>query len=381
MKIREGKKEVQISARVAKQIELLKKYYDIDIENRIIYLSLHYDSVSDVLANDVSIKEHPQFANTILQRIGELMDTFPADFDVDLKLTFNDYEGYDPEILMTSFKDSMEAFHYSCYKEKKNTWLLSAILIIISASLIGFRLFAIKAGIISGEEILQEMIDICGWVFLWEAVSLLFIQENEKLSLSKKVLYHLANISFLDSEGHVVKHINKNELTSTWVFETKKVRNGRILLLISGAACLAFGIIKFFDGVNNLIIALKPIEELTSEAAKQTLSTQNLFSEMGAYFLQAAFFAVAGIGALNMFREKGRLQGIVPIFAWLMFVFDVTFTVLSIIYLTTLQGVTVGKIFSIFTNIISTVGISILYFIGYRILRKNKRVSLSSLIQ
>lgn len=367
MKIKNGEKKTKVtrvSARLVRQIELLSKYYDIDIEKRIIYIELHYQNVSDVLANDVSFKDAPQFSNDLLERVLKLVDSFPAEFDVDLKLKFDNYEGYNPELLMSSFKDNLEMFHYSFYKERKMVWLLSAILVIISFSLLALRLFAVNAKLFPDGGIVQEMVDICGWVFLWEGVSLLFLTESEKRDITKKVIAHLVSLSFLDSTGNVIVHVNHENLISSWIFETKKQKTGRILLLIGGAGCFAIGTTKFFDALSYLYNAL------TDTSGQAYFS----FIMMGVYFAFAIIFILAGIGALNMFREKGPLQKYVAVIAWIMFVLDMLFigsiTALFIIY----SGNTFATIFAAYLSIFIAVAIDVCYFIGYRMTKKNTSI-------
>lgn len=371
MKVKEKSKSQQmVSARVARQIELLKKYYDVDAENRVIYLELRYETVSEVLANDISIKEHPQFSRDILERVNQIMDTFPDDFDVDLKLKFDDYCGYKPEILMAAFKDNLEMFHYSCQTEKKNVFIISSILIIVAVTLMSLRLFCINGKLIPDGGILQEMIDISGWAFLWEAVSMLFISQNDKIELSRRVVSHLLKISFLDEDDKVLQIVTKDELTSKWIFETKRQKNGRMLLLISGAACVAFGVIRFFDGLGNMLTILN------NEDGVDLVTT---YSQLGNNIVLCLVFTLAGFGALNMFREKGKLQHFVPVFAWFMFVIDVSTIVLSIITLIISKSTDTQNIAKVVISDLGSTIITILYFIGYIITKKNKRVSLSTL--
>ena len=371
MKVKEKSKSQQmVSARVARQIELLKKYYDVDAENRVIYLELRYETVSEVLANDISIKEHPQFSRDILERVNQIMDTFPDDFDVDLKLKFDDYCGYKPEILMAAFKDNLEMFHYSCQTEKKNVTLISSILIIIAVTLMSLRLFCINGKLIPDGGIVQEMIDISGWAFLWEAVSMLFISQNEKIELARRVVSHLLKISFLDQNDKVLQIVTKEELTSKWIFESKRQRNGRMLLLISGAACVAFAAIKFFDGLGTMLTILNP---------EEGLDMATTYGRLGNNVVQCVVFALAGFGALNMFREKGKLQHFVPVFAWFMFVVDIAVIVLSIIGLVISKSADIQNIARVVISDLGTTIITILYFIGYIITKKNKHVSLSTL--
>lgn len=365
---KKAKKYLPLPPKIARQIELLKKYYDIDDEKRVIYVVLHYSSVSEVLATDISCKGAPHFSRAILNRVSDLLDTFPAGFDVDLTLKFDDYEGYEPSLLMSAFKDNLEMVHYSCYKEKKYNYLLAAILAAVSAALIGARLFAMNNKLIDGSGVLQEMIDISAWVFLWEAVTIIFLSVSEKMEIATKVISHLSAISFVDKTGKLVGSVSHKELVSSWLFETKPQRSGRIVLLIAGAATFALGILSFFDGLTALITVLKPAQAEPSEQIN--IISVILLVLMGICFIEAIIYCFAGIGALMMFREKGKFQKFVPIFAWVMFVFDLILIGFRIFNFIQSKTVTFDGVF----NLISSTIVTILYFTGYQITKKNKYI-------
>lgn len=358
------KKPEHLTPKMVRQIELLKKYYDIDVENKIIYLELHYESVDELLHSDLSCKETPRFNNEVVSRVSGLMDTFPQGFDVDLTLKIDDYKGYNPKVLMSSFKDSLEIIHYSFYKEKKANWVLAAILVIVSASLIGLRLFALNSKIINDNGVIQEMVDITGWVFLWEAVTILFLTQSEQREISRKVTDHLSAITFIDKDGKTLEHVNNEELTANWLFETKKQRNGRVVLLIAGAACFAYGVISFFDGLTELFKILMPAEGETPPDARFALIS------MGINFFIAVLYCAGGFGAISMFKEKGPLQKVVPVFAWVMFIFDILYIGLIVTLEVFAISSGVGFLFEFVFSAFQTTAVTILYFIGYTITKK-----------
>ena len=60
------KKKFKLNEREQEQIDLLKKYYEIDDEKRIIKVILHYASIDETLLCDIESINHPQFDESLL---------------------------------------------------------------------------------------------------------------------------------------------------------------------------------------------------------------------------------------------------------------------------------------------------------------------------
>ena len=91
------KKKFKLNEREQEQIDLLKKYYEIDDEKRIIKVVLHYESVDEILLCDIESINHPQFDESLLRKISDLFASFPLEYKVDICLKIDDYKGFDPK--------------------------------------------------------------------------------------------------------------------------------------------------------------------------------------------------------------------------------------------------------------------------------------------
>lgn len=152
-----------------RQIELLKQRYDVDEENKIISISLRYDKVSDIVMTNVGKKEYPQFDPSVFENIENLFDDFPMNYQAEIKFDIADYEGFEPNKIMTSFNDSLELTQYSARRHRKNKWLIATIMTLVGVVF----LFLLAMGQINGwfgegvnEEVITEIIDIIGCVFI-----------------------------------------------------------------------------------------------------------------------------------------------------------------------------------------------------------------------
>ncbi len=368
MKNEETNKLSTLSEKSKRQLAILEKYHDIDYEKRTIDLELHYKKISDILESDISTKNYPKFKREILQRASEVIDGFPIDFKVNLKLKIDDLEGYNVDEVMASFKDSLEMFHYAVYREKNRNWILASIFTVISALLLFFRIFAANNSMIEENGIVYEILDIIAWVFLWEAVTIIFLSPSELREISFKLARRLVSISLLNKDDEILSFTSHEQLTLDWVDDSKKESTGRIILLISGAACFATGVV-------NLVSAFKDLYEfLTADmfSLGPTLIAFTIIA-MLIKFLLAVLFIIGGIGAISMFSDKGPFQKFVPILAYTFLVLD-TFLLALIIGSVVLeyQSSQQFDIASLLQGILSQL-VTIFYFVSYLFVRTSKK--------
>ena len=298
-----------LSEKKKRQLAILEKYHEVDYENRTIDLELQYEKISDILENDISTKKYPKFKREVLERASEVIDTFPIDFKVNLKLKIDDLEGYKIDEVMDSFKDSLEMFHYATYKEKNKKWILAAIFTIVSVFLLFFKIFAGKNNMISEDGVVYEVLDIIAWVFLWEAVTVIFLSPGELREISMKLSRRLVSISFLNKDDQIISSITHADLTHDWVDEGKKESAGRLILLIAGAACVATGAVNIVSGVQGIF-------DVVGGAASGTNGLALSISEIVVTFVLAIAYIIGGIGAISIFSDKGPFQKTVPYFTY-----------------------------------------------------------------
>ncbi len=298
-----------LSEKKKRQLAILEKYHEVDYENRTIDLELQYEKISDILETDISTKKYPKFKREVLERASEVIDTFPIDFKVNLKLKIDDLEGYKIDEVMDSFKDSLEMFHYATYKEKNKKWILAAIFTIVSVFLLFFKIFAGKNNMISEDGVVYEVLDIIAWVFLWEAVTVIFLSPGELREISMKLSRRLVSISLLNKDDQIISSITHADLTHDWVDEGKKESAGRFILLIAGAACVATGAVS-------IVSACQGIFDVTGGAASGTNGLALSISEIVVTFVLAIAYIIGGIGAISIYADKGPFQKTVPYFTY-----------------------------------------------------------------
>ncbi len=301
------KKSEQYNPIKARQIELLKKYYEVDETKKTVKITLAYEKASELFVNDYFSEEHPEFNGDILARVGDIISRVPVDYRVDLNFAIDDYEGYDPKTLIASFNDAVEMGHYSVLSESKKNGLRIALLLVAGISCLVFMIAGGHNGWFGSDslkDLLTEVIDIVGWVFIWEAVSIMFLSPSEEKKRTMRLRNCVSSISFIDGESNECLAAEKCEdVFKQWAEESKVKRLSKELLLISGSGFLAISVSSLLSSISDI---LKPEYQVSPAfiiiyAITMTLS-----------FL---FLLIAGIGAISSYLGYGPFRRFVGFFA------------------------------------------------------------------
>ena len=306
-----------------RQIELLGKHFPIDKEKKIITVTYRYEKASDFLLTDVGNKDCPQFSPDFLERLNNTIKRMPLGYRLEIKFDVSDYEGYDPNVVMSSFEDALELNQYSWRKQRRNKWLLATILILIGIIMLMFMVFGsaqnwFGEGIQSS--IITEIIDIAAWVFIWEGVYMLFLEPSEQGVFSMRVQSRVSNVSFYKKDnGQPLVTKSISEIISNWMNEGKLKNLGKIFLLVASAAFIALffiNVIEIYTVIDSK--ALAGIELTVFLIIEILLSVLHLFAGLG------------GLGKYN--GRKGFFSKFVGPYCIVLTVFVIASIVTSIIF-------------------------------------------------
>lgn len=301
------KKKEALTPAKSRQIELLKKYYEVDDENRIVKVTLAYEKASELFVTDYASETHPEFKSEILSRVSEILSRVPIEYKVELSFAIDDYEEYDPKELLESFNDLVELNHYDVINESKKKSLKIAFLLVAGI----ISLILMIAGNHNGwfgeepyNDLISEIIDIVGWVFIWEAVSIMFLSPSEERLRTVKLRARVSSVFFKDGNTNEIKANEKcEEIFEDWVGDSRTKKASKELLLISGSGFLAIA-------ASNLISGFADLSKSYSEYS-------TLFIVLYVIFILAssAFMVIAGIGAISSYLGKGPFRKTVGFFA------------------------------------------------------------------
>lgn len=367
-----------------KELDLYKKYYEVDEENKLIRFVLHYETASELIESKLTqSKEKPIIKYEVLSDISSMIRSLPETYRADVTLDIKNLEGYKSELLMEAIKDSIEFSRFRSEKKVKKNWVLASMF-----TLIGLIILLVSAFITSfaGEwsnttngNIVKEILDIAAWVFIWEAVSILFISSTEEslVENSLRIKLHSLAISTPKNESESSFEEDASYLLSEHRFDRVKIKKtGKYLLLVSGFLMIASGIATVFLYLSGM----KPIFESifaggingTTVIGDTTVSNQYLIAAIIIMllleFLILGIRILGGVAAVSRFTGKGKLQKFVGPYAIGMLVFYMAIFIVASVNRDLLQSTYIGAFLSSVFGIV----LNVTYLVGYSMDRIGK---------
>lgn len=324
-----AKKEKQLDSHKQEQgrkVYLLSKHFPVDEEKKIVHIQLKYPTASELLDLDMSTKENPFFKTDIQQRISDILTTLPMGYHATIELLVRDYEGYEPKAIMEAFNDSLELSHYDYQKENKKKRLSVALMV-----LMGLALLLVKSvgtldswfGAVDSvkSDLISEIFDICGTVFIWEATSVIFLSPSEVSIQAKRFQFKVLSVAFLNTKGAVIAFENREQLYEKWDTTTITYRYGSKAILIASTALLGF---SFYYILSIFETAIKG--PYVDGAEKSNLII--FIFEIVAFFLLAFIYFLGGFSGIRYYMGHGTVfAGIVSIFLGLSVVLNLVYSI------------------------------------------------------
>ena len=335
-----------------RQNELLKKYYDLNSEQKIIDISLHYDRASDILDKSIGNPLHPQFKDEVLQKINSTILNTKQGYKLAINFEINDYENYTPKNIIESFNDTLELKQYASRKKRQVKELISSILILIGTLLLLLMAIVKQKNIIVDEtnnEIVCEIIDIIAWVFIWEAATMLFLEHSEQTIFALQIRKRVTSISFY-KKGEIIP-LEKEpspQIFCKWDNEGKIKRIGKYFTLISSVSFIFFAFYSIY---------------LVHQNIKNNQIPNNLIIITLLFIFSFLIPLLAGAGGIAMYLDKTeKIRNFVGIYTIFM-------TILIIIGI--ISSIIRNNSHSIFSSVSSLI-IHIFYILGFLIEKYDK---------
>lgn len=191
--------------------ELFSRFFEVDDKQKLIKIRFEYDSLSDVFALDTGLKDKEKFLNKEADdRIESVVKHAPKKYDAALEYVIKDFSGYDVETCEKMFADALRIRSLSGKLKVCGMAFLALIPFVIGALFLLFNGLAVGLGWYPSEgfvySVIIEIIDLAGSVFIWESVTLYFIERPETLVFQYSFRKCLVRIDFLkevfeDEEG------------------------------------------------------------------------------------------------------------------------------------------------------------------------------------
>lgn len=304
MKITNKHEEMRIfSRKTARQLVVLKRYYNIDIITKVVTVPLHFEKTSDFVDTTICDKNHPMIKNDFLVNLSNIIHSIPKEFSVNFEVQIDNYEGYDHRILINSIKDAFEIFCYDFNLERNKNGVKVSILVVFGVTLLAWLFFICSHHWIGQRDepfhdLIHEIIYTIGAVVFWEAIYIAFLPSSEYNSISFSLFSRLKCITLLDASKKTVISLNEAGMKKSQFIEKPIERHSRKLLLISGTAllCLAG-------------YMLTSIVEILIQFNKNPSDNGVM---LGIVIVSVIVSIIAGVGAVSFYIGKGPFRRYVP---------------------------------------------------------------------
>lgn len=174
-----------------------EEFFELDHKNKKALIKLSFDKPSDVF--DVNaITKTPVFSDDFLSWIGSSFQYAPRKYKIDLDISFVDMENYTGEQLLEIFRKNI---FLEVKKQMSTTIVKNNIaigLIVIGLGLLVSMIFILnfwKNGGVA-KEIVSYVFDIATTVTLWEALTILIVENKEKRDQEKNLAKRFDSIRF-----------------------------------------------------------------------------------------------------------------------------------------------------------------------------------------
>ena len=329
------------------RIELLKKYYAYDEVSKTFTVSLHCEKVSDILYKEVkSVSNVPMMNDEFLNDVTGILEDIPHGYHADISLLIDDYEGYDEKVIMESFNDMLEFGRLKYNVGSKKKYYKVATLLAVGLILLFFGIFAdVESwwGVFDAEKLIGELLinflEIAGWVFCWEAVSILFLEENDEMKKGSSIISKLNRITLLDKDNKVLADEKYEQIQKHFYRSTPIRRIGSLLLLFSGFAFIGLSIMVLIKTIPTISVAFQYFKVI-----------------LLLHLLWVILTFVGGFVAIKLYSGKEKYRIPTATYAFI----NLAFSILIIVY-TSIYAIDVSLIV---INIISGI-IEIAYILGF----------------
>jgi len=262
--MKKNKKKKDPSAKFSKRtlahIEALKDIYKVDMENLTITVPLHFESASEIVAENIGTKKNPVIQRDLLAQFSDNIHNIPDEFKINFDIQIKDYEGYDPKRLNKALLNAFEYFQYDVAKEKNISGIKVAILAIVGITIFCLLYYVCSKNLFGPEQessyihnTIHEIIASIAGVCLFEDALILFLPERTYGDVYNDVLFRINLINFTDKHNKVVSSINYENMTKHFNLETKKEIHMRRFFLICGTFLMAIALCKIIDIVEAFV--------------------------------------------------------------------------------------------------------------------------------
>lgn len=276
------------------ELELLSEYYPIDQKNKLVTANFHVDNVEELLCRPAASGFRAPFKTDFFEECQAIISKFPAPYRLNAQIVVEDWGNHTPQELTRSFRDSLEMMQNTKRMKSRRVLFLSAMFVIAGFLILGLMVCGQNLGWFGADfsaSLWEEAVDIAGTVFLWEAVTVVFLEASEESVSDPGIRKRIAFLTFLNTDGTLLLPVRDDQLYQHTNQTARMKGIVRNCLLVSSCGFV-------ISGINGLMYL--PQTTLPVEGAMLTMIRVFLF-------VLPVSQIVAGVGGFYLFW--GRRNG------------------------------------------------------------------------
>ena len=190
----------------AMSLELLKRNFRLDGESKTFTMVLRYDSAEELVDGRMSTPENVILSGELAEDLLNRIQDIPKGYRCDVELRIADYGEYRPESLMEAVRVRMAMTQLRGLREEIRHRLLFWALVGAGVLFLAFMAFAESRNLFNG--VIMEVLDIGGWVFIWEGFTVRFLTPSEILHEGRVFRKKLRTLSLTDEKDRVLQSMD-----------------------------------------------------------------------------------------------------------------------------------------------------------------------------
>ena len=175
--------------------QILSKYFS--IEGNVATLKLVYDTFDELVNQNFGDAHTEKLNDKLFSDIKEAIEILPKKYKLNVKILIKDFGEYSREECERIISQNIKLSVYLAVKSiGTHRWSGLALMGVGAAVLIlSYFLHTAKF------ELIFDIVNISGTLFVWEGASMAFLQRNFELRSSRKLAKALQNIEVLEDES------------------------------------------------------------------------------------------------------------------------------------------------------------------------------------
>lgn len=167
------------------QHDLLTKYFSVDDDKGIVTATVRFDSFDEMLNPNLGDQKERMLSEEVKDSIERVFKIVPRFYKVAFDFHIGDFGHWTLDDAYRIFDENTKLWHWNT--KRSLSWKSKGAIVL---TLVGFIVLVINAMFVAFhwgdqiengplKEIISEILDIAAWVFIWEAVTLYFIDRNQ----------------------------------------------------------------------------------------------------------------------------------------------------------------------------------------------------------